>query len=153
VTELLTEDWLLGPELAPTVDGDPLAPLYHGGARGLLVLPFCPACATPLELEQRVCDACAATGADWRAVEARGTVHSVTVVHRLEPGLVRTRHPYSVADVELVSGHRLVLTSTDPVSQPPVIGTDVAIGFRRLGGVAVPAFRSTTPPGETEDPR
>jgi uncharacterized protein len=43
-------DWLLGPELAPGSDDDPLAPLYRGARDGLLVLPFCPRCELPLDL-------------------------------------------------------------------------------------------------------
>jgi uncharacterized OB-fold protein len=149
---VVVEDWLLSAALAPAVDGDLLAPLYSGAARGLLVLPFCPACDLPLELEQRVCDDCATAGADWRPVEPSGTVHSVTVVHRLERGLVRTSDPYPVADIEMACGHRVVLTSVEPSHRPPSIGDAVSIGFRRLGDVAVPAFHRTTQPGETEDP-
>jgi uncharacterized OB-fold protein len=149
---VVVEDWLLDAALAPVVDGDPLAPLYSGAARGLLVLPFCPACDLPLELEQRVCDGCATAGADWRPVDPTGTVHSVTVVHRLERGLVRTHEPYPVADVELTCGHRIVLTSVQASCPAPAIGDAVSVGFRRLGGVAVPAFHRTTNPGETEDP-
>jgi uncharacterized OB-fold protein len=151
-TGVVAEDWLVGAELAPDVEGDPLAPLYSGAADGLLVLPFCPACGLALELEQRACDGCATTGADWRPVDPRGTVHSVTVVHRLQRGLVRARDPYPVADIEMAGGHRLVLTSVEPLPHPPAIGDTVSIGFRRLGDVAVPAFHSTTQPGETEDP-
>jgi len=146
-TTYLDEDWLLAPELAPSATDDPLSPLYAGAAAGALVLPFCPACDLPLELEQRVCDSCATTGPAWRQVEPRGTVHSVTVVHRLEPGLVRTTGPYPVADVELQSGHRLVLGPLLPTNVPPAIGDPVTVGFRRLGAVALPAFA----PSETED--
>jgi uncharacterized OB-fold protein len=150
----VSEDWLLSRELEPSADDDTLGRLYAAAAEGRLVLPFCPACGLALELQQRVCDACATTGADWRAVEPRGTVHSVTVVHRLEPGLVRAGHPYPVADIELASGHRLVLTSVGPSSKPPAIGDAVSIGFRRLGEVAIPAYHSAVPPsGELEEPQ
>jgi uncharacterized OB-fold protein len=144
---MTAEDWLLTAELAPAVEDDPLAPLYSAAAEGLLVLPFCPACGLALELEQNVCDGCATTDADWRPVDPRGTVHSVTMVHRLERGLVRARDPYPVADVEMTSGHRLVLTSLEPLPCPPAIGDAVSIGFRGLGDVAVPAF--TTMPNPT----
>ncbi|SHN17642.1 OB-fold domain-containing protein [Cryptosporangium aurantiacum] len=143
----LDEDWLLVPKLAPSTTDDPLTPLYAGAAAGALVLPFCLACDLPLELEQRVCDGCATAGPVWRQVEPRGSVHSVTVVHRLEPGLIRTTEPYPVADVELHSGHRLVLGPLHPTKTAPAIGDPVTIGFRRLGAVALPAFA----PSETED--
>jgi uncharacterized protein len=141
----MSEDWLLTSELAPSRQDDALGPLYEAAAAGRLALPFCPGCGLALELEQRVCDACGTAGADWRAVEPRGTVHSVTMVHRLEPGLVRAGHPYPVADIELASGHRLVLTSAEPASQAPAIGDAVAIGFRTLGEVAIPAYHRAVP--------
>ncbi|GAB2983128.1 OB-fold domain-containing protein [Amycolatopsis acidiphila] len=150
----MSGDWLLGDELAPSIADDVLGPLYEGAARDRLVLPFCPACRLPLELEQRVCDGCGTAGADWRPVALRGHVHTVTVVHRLEPGLVRATRPYPVADIELADGHRLVLTSAEPTSDPPAIGDPVSIRFRRLGEVAVPAYHSAVPPsGEQEESR
>ena len=57
----MTGDWLVAPELAPETADAALAPVYEAAARGALVLPFCAACGTPLELEQYVCDACGAT--------------------------------------------------------------------------------------------
>lgn len=45
-------DWLLDDGVAPGGEGDPLAPLYEGGARGELVLPFCGTCRLSLDLEQ-----------------------------------------------------------------------------------------------------
>jgi uncharacterized protein len=154
----VSEDWLLTHELAPPVADEALGRLYAAAAEGRLALPFCPNCGLALELEQQVCDRCATAGPQWRTVEPRGTVHSATLVHRLEPGLVRAGHPYPVADIELASGHRLVLTSAEPSSQPPAIGDAVSIGFRRLGDVAIPAYRSAAPPsapppGEWEDTR
>jgi uncharacterized OB-fold protein len=130
-------DWLVVDELAPATGGA-LAPLYDAGAAGRLDMPFCGLCGRPLELEQQVCDAC---GADvsWRPVEPAGVVHAVTTVNRREPGLVRVEGPYHVVDVELQSGHRVVMTTQQPVANPPAIGDPVRIGFRTIGGVAVPA--------------
>jgi uncharacterized protein len=135
---LLEPDWLVVPELAPSTAGR-LAPLYEAAADGRLVLPFCASCALPLELEQQVCDGCGATGTAWRDVAPQGTVHSVTVVHRREAGLVLTDAPYAVADVELASGHRLLMAGRRP-ADPPRIDEAVTITFRHVGDVAVPAF-------------
>lgn len=132
-------DWLLAPSLAPTVDGDPLQPLYDGAARGELVLPFCSRCDAPVDLDQQVCDRCGSFDMDWRATERAGTVHSATLMHRLEPGLVATTAPYPIVDVELRGGHRLIMTTVDVASAVPRIGDTVAVGFRHLGGVALPA--------------
>lgn len=142
-------DWLLDDGLAPDVDNDPLAPLYEGSARGELVLPFCGSCRRPLDLEQPVCDECGSFECAWLAVEPVGTVHSATVMHRAEPGLVHADGPYPIVDVELTSGHRLIMTTLEPTRLPPPIGAPVHVAFRFLGGVAIPAAQPTAP-SETE---
>jgi uncharacterized OB-fold protein len=144
----ITPDWLVVADLAPDPT-DVLAPLYEAAARGELRLPHCDGCGLALELEQRVCDGCGAGPGSvvWRGVEPAGHVHSVTVVHRREPGLVRTEKPYPIADVELVSGHRLLMASMHPTDGAPAIGSPIDVDFGRVGDVAVPRFvpRPTEP--------
>ena len=77
---------------------------------------------------------------DWRTVDPRGTVHTATLMHRREPGLVHGMAPYPIVDVELTSGHRMVMTTVQPTETAPPIGTAVRIGFRRLGDVVLPAI-------------
>jgi uncharacterized OB-fold protein len=138
-TEQALEDWLLDSSLAPAV-ADRMTPLYQAARRGELALPFCAACAQPLELEQELCDCCGSAESLWRTVELCGTVHTATLMHRREPGLVRAHNPYPVVDVELTSGHRVVMTTALPTHTTPRIGSAVHIGFRRLGDVAIPAI-------------
>lgn len=142
-------DWLLDDGVAPGGKDDPLAPLYEGSARGELVLPFCGSCHLPLDLEQLVCDGCGSFECAWSVAEPLGTVHSVTVMHRVEPGLVHADGPYPIVDVELADGHRLIMTTLESTSVPPTIGDTVRVAFRYLGGVAIPAALPTTP-AETE---
>lgn len=135
-------DWLVSDSIAPSLDeDDAIAPLYAGAARGELVLPFCGSCAEPVELEQTVCDRCAGTEVAWRAVQATGSIHAVTIVHRREAGLIRYDRPYPVLDVEVSSGHRLVMTTVEPPSADPVIGQRIVIDFRHVGVATVPAAR------------
>ena len=141
-------DWLLDPGLAPQTGGH-LAPLYAGAAAGRVTLPRCASCDLPLELEQEVCDGCGGAEITWTDVPPQGTVHTVTTVHRREPGLVLTEAPYVVADVELTSGHRLLMAGLHP-SPAPAIGSPVTVGFRHLGGVALPAFVPPPPSPEQE---
>jgi uncharacterized protein len=146
-TQLGVGDWLAAPELAPDAADPVMAPFYQAAARGALALPFCAACATPLELEQYVCDGCGASaeigtaGRAWRDVPLAGTVHASTLVHRREPGLIVATGPYPVIDVELASGHRLVLTTAAPSGTAPDIGAPVEIAFRTVGAVTLPAVR------------
>lgn len=145
MTAVLTSDWLLADVLAPAVLDDLLTPLYDGAGRGELVLPSCGACALPLDLDQQVCDGCGAAEVSWRAVEARGSVHSVTLMHRLEPGLVVATAPYPILDVELASGHRLVMTTRDRPERVPRIGDPVTVVFRPLGAVSIPSAVPSDP--------
>ena len=140
MTATTVEDWLLDTALAPVADDDMLAPLYRASLRNDLALPFCAACAMPLELDQEVCDSCGGSERGWRTVELRGTVHAATLMHRREPGLVHAEAPYPIVDVELTSGHRMVMTTVHPTNTAPPIGTAVRIGFRRLGDVVLPAI-------------
>jgi uncharacterized protein len=132
-------DWLVVASLTPITDGE-LAPFYAAAARGELVMPFCGVCEwAALELEQTTCDSCGAQDVQWRTIEPRGIVHSATTVHRLEPGLVLTTEPYQIIDVEFASTHRLLMTTAEPTTDPFLIDTPVLVGFRTVGGVAVPA--------------
>jgi uncharacterized protein len=140
MTATAVEDWLLDSALAPAADDDLLAPLYRAAARNELAVPFCAACALALELDQEVCDGCGRAERIWRTVEPRGTVHAATLMHRREPGLVHGVVPYPIVDVELSSGHRMVMTSVQSADTAPPIGAAVRIGFRHLGGVAIPAI-------------
>jgi uncharacterized protein len=140
MTATAVGDWLLDGALAPATDDDTLAPLYRAATRNELALPFCAACALPLELDQEVCDSCGGAEREWRTVELSGTVHAATLMHRREPGLVHSVAPYPIVDVELTSGHRMVMTTVQPTDTAPAIGTVVRIGFRRLGDVAIPAI-------------
>lgn len=132
-------DWLVDDSLAPSTHGA-LAPLYEAARRGELALPHCGGCGQPLELDQHRCDACASTAVEWHVVEPTGAVHSATTVHRLEPGLILTSDPYHVVDVELASGHRLIMTTDRPTASPPAIGDVARVVFRLVGDVAVPSL-------------
>lgn len=144
-----TPDWLVDDSLAPNPEG-PLAPLYEAAGRGQLALPHCGACDVALELDQLRCDACGAAEIAWRVVPPTGAVHSATTVHRREPGLIRTSDPYHLVDVELDSGHRLLVTTVHPTPAAPAIGEPARLVFRTVGGVAVPALALALPSSHPE---
>ena len=131
-------DWLADAALAPPMAAR-CAPFHDAAAAGHVALPRCGACATPMELDQVACHLCPASEPVWEEVPLIGQVHAVSVVHRLSPRQILTESPYLLIDVEFESGHRLVLTTTAPCHQPPSLGLQVRIGFRRLGVTHLPA--------------
>lgn len=143
-------DWLVAEQLAPDTGGA-LGPLYQSAAAGVLAMPYCAACGGVVELEQQVCDRCESPEVRWSAVAPQGIVHSVTIVHRREPSLVLADRPYAVVDVELDSGHRLVM-ATERSGEAPAIGQRVTVAFRHVGGVAIPAVAGTTDAGQSPGP-
>jgi hypothetical protein len=66
-------------------------------------------------------------------------VHAATLVHRVDEGLILVEHPYPVLDVEVSSGHRLIMTTLAESDRLPAIGAPVTIGFRAVAGTRVPA--------------
>lgn len=153
MTDELTPDWLVPDDLAPAIEGS-LAPLYTAAARHSLVMPFCERCDRTLELEQLVCETCGG-GPSWREVEPVGTVHSATTVERWERSLLKAEKPYHLLDVEVRSGHRVIMTTDRPVDESPSLGSEVRIGFRTVGDVNLPAAivspRRTHQPEVTHD--
>jgi uncharacterized protein len=146
-------DWLVDASLEPVVAGV-LEPMYRAAARGELQMPFCATCDAVVELGQVRCDLCGATATQWREVAPTGTIHSATTVHRLEQGLVLATEPYPVVDVELSSGHRIIMTTVSPCSDSPRIGDPATIVFRTVGTVAIPSLAvpdRTTPDRTTPD--
>jgi uncharacterized OB-fold protein len=145
----IDQDWLVSADLTPDVADPRLAPFYAAASNGELALPVCAGCGLALELEQRVCDGCDGGEVRWVPTELTGTVHAVTTVHRREAGLIVAEQPYPVIDVELASGHRLVITTTAPCAASPAIGDPVQIAFRSVGGVAIPAVYLAEAPQPT----
>jgi uncharacterized protein len=137
----MSTDWLVPDELAPVTTGA-MHQFYQAAGEGRLEMPFCGACSLALELEQMTCDRCGGEPC-WQVVEPNGRVHACTTVHRRETGLVLATDPYQVVDVELSSGHRLVMTTQARTDHCFGIGEAVAIGFRHVGAVALPAIAGT----------
>ncbi|MFJ9025605.1 Zn-ribbon domain-containing OB-fold protein [Streptomyces sp. NPDC102259] len=97
-------------------------PFWEAARRGDLVVPHCPTCGLRFFVPEPACPGCMAR--DWRYVPSagRGTVYSVTVVHRAPgPGFDT---PFALAVIDLDDGAALLshVDACDP--------DDVAIGMR-----------------------
>jgi uncharacterized OB-fold protein len=112
---------------------------WTGGADGVLLLPFCLACARWTGPSQRVCGRCAGP-LEPRAVSGLGTVFTFTVnQHAFNPAVPT---PYVIAIVELDEQPdlRIPATVTDCEPDEVHIGQRVAVRFEAQGDVFVPLF-------------
>ena len=92
------------------------APFWEAARQGRLVLQHCRRCDRLQHYPRPHCVACLDDDLDWVEASGRGTVYSVTVVHRaMHPAYV-ARVPYAHAIVELAEGPRLttVMTGCEP---------------------------------------
>lgn len=81
-------------------------PFWDAARRGDLVVPYCPNCELRFFVPEPACPGCMA--ADWHYVPSagRGTVYSVTVVHRAPgPGFDT---PFALAVIDLDDGATLL---------------------------------------------
>jgi len=132
-------DWLVTDALAP-IPNDLTAPFFEGCAEGRLALPICGSCAQPLWFEQLVCSTCASTQRTWIDAALCGEIHALTIVHRRQADVIVATVPYLVVDVELDTSHHLTMSTVEPSIEGFKICDRVEIGFRNIGGVAVPAI-------------
>ncbi|MEU1271836.1 OB-fold domain-containing protein [Streptomyces sp. NPDC005799] len=105
-------------------------PFWEAARRGELVVPQCPTCGLRFFVPEPACPGCMAR--DWRYAPSagRGTVYSVTVVHRAPgPGFDT---PFALAVIDLDDGAALLahVDAGDPGDV--VIGLRVRVDFRAL---------------------
>ncbi|MET7452949.1 OB-fold domain-containing protein [Streptomyces sp. NPDC005574] len=111
----------------PTVLSEPF---WAAARRGDLVVPECVSCDLRFFVPEPACPGCMAR--DWRYAPSsgRGTVYTVTVVHRAPgPGF---EAPFALAVVDLDDGGTLLshVDAGDP--DDVVIGMRVRVDFRAL---------------------
>ncbi|MEE1762828.1 Zn-ribbon domain-containing OB-fold protein [Streptomyces sp. SP18BB07] len=117
-------------------------PFWDAALRGELVVPQCPTCGLRFFVPEPACPGCMSR--DWRYAPSagRGTVYSVTVVHRAPgPGFDT---PFALAVIDLDDGGAL-LSHVDASGSDGVdgvtIGLRVRVDFRALTDeIALPYF-------------
>jgi hypothetical protein len=122
---------------AETAYGDPLhAPFWRAAARRELSIQRCGRCGAHQFFARPFCLACGAEDVGWVVASGRGTVYSMTTVHRqVSPDLPT---PYVNALVQLDEGPRLL---TRIVGGPCAIGDRVRVTWQeRAGAPPLPLF-------------
>lgn len=116
---------------------DVTQPFWDGIAEGKLRLQRCGGCGRCIFFPRAVCPHCMSAELEWVDASGRGTVHSVTVVHRAPPGFDDV--PYPVALVDLEEGVRMMTRIVDVDPADVRIGQQVEVAIQ--GDPALPYFR------------
>jgi hypothetical protein len=126
-----------GPVPRPTAVS---APHWSGGKNGELRVQQCDGCARYVFNPAPVCPFCTSTDLTWRTSSGRGSVHTMTTVHRAPTPGVET--PYVVVVVAMEEGWHMLsnIVGCDPADVH--IDMPVRVDFVDVSDeVALPVFR------------
>ncbi|MFG2959396.1 Zn-ribbon domain-containing OB-fold protein [Streptomyces sp. NPDC048291] len=114
-------------------------PFWAAARRGELVIPHCPSCGLRFFTPEPACPGCLSR--DWRYAPSagRGTVYSVTVVHRAPgPGFDT---PFALAVIDLDEGGTLLSHVDADAPDTVAIGMRVRVDLRPLtDDITLPYF-------------
>lgn len=123
-------------ERARPVPSELTAEFWSAAASHQLVRPVCHDCGHSFFTPQVACPRCLSMQWSYQPSSGRGTIYSVTTVHRAPlPGF---ETPYQVAIVDLEEGWSMLANIED---EPAAIGDPVEVRFTDLGEITLPAFR------------
>ena len=115
-------------------------PHWDGCREGVLRVQRCRECQTYVFIPEPFCTECQSEELEWVESSGRGTLYSMTTVHR--PQRPEFEVPYTVAIVELEEGWHML---TNLVGCPPEemrVGMPVEVTFQRMSDeVTLPLFR------------
>jgi uncharacterized protein len=117
---------------------DVTRPFWEAIAEGVLRLQHCRACDRHVFFPRAVCPHCTSAALEWVDATGRGTVYSLTVVHRAAPGFDDA--PYTVALIDLEEGVRMMTQLVDAPAGGFSIGQAVELTIR--GQPPLPYFSS-----------
>lgn len=133
----MTAELLPGPIISP--DG---APFWAAAEEGRLVLQQCKDCKTHRFIPRLICPECGSDAVGWADASGRGTIHSLTTVHRGPTPAFRANTPYIVALIDLEEGPRMMANIIGDNANNAAIGDAVMVCFEeREGGAKVPQFQ------------
>lgn len=132
-----------GPNDLPAPREAPDAGPYWQAAReGKLVMQQCYGCGTYRFFPSHLCPQCGSDEQVWGPCTGRGTIYSVTTVHRAPSTEFRAVAPYVVALIELPEGPRMMANIVGEGRLEAAIGDAVEVCFEARGaGAKVPQFK------------
>lgn len=120
---------------APIVDAS-TEHFWHGTREGRFRIKTCDDCGRHHWYPRALCPYCFSEATRWLDASGMGTIYSVSVTRRAEPG------PFALAYVALDEGVTVLTHIVDCDLDEVRIGDRVRVCFKPAeGGAAVPAFR------------
>ena len=117
-------------------------PYWKAARGGRLVMQHCYGCGTYRFFPSHLCPGCGSDEQVWGPCSGRGTIFSVTTVHRAPSPAFRAIVPYVVALVELEEGPRMMTNIVGEGRLEAAIGDAVEVCFEPRGDEAkVPQFK------------
>lgn len=131
----------------PAPQGTPDAgPYWQAAQDGQLVMQHCYGCGTYRFFPSHICPECGSDEQVWGPCSGRGTVYSLTIVHRAPSPAFRKNVPYVVALVDLEEGPRMMANIVGEGRMEASIGDAVEVCFEPRGAEAkVPQFTLAGP--------
>lgn len=129
----------------PLPKADPLTkPFWDSLDRGAMEVQRCDDCSSFVFYPRNLCPACGSRNLRWKPVSGRGSIYSLTIVHRAPGPAFKGETPYVVALIELEEGCRMMSTVTGVQADPDLvtIGMAVEVVYDKVtGDVTLPRFR------------
>jgi len=108
------------------------APFWEATRRGVLMLPWCAACAQPFWYPRASCPRCLGDAIEWRDATGDGVVYAASVQHLPGPGRDAADGPYVVVLVDLEEGVRVMGNVTDLPPDEVRVGLPVRATWQAL---------------------
>lgn len=121
-------------------------PYWEAAARGELVLQRCGNCGQYRFMPSLLCPHCDHDESTWEVASGKGTIHSLTTVHRAPSAEFAEHAPYVLVLVDLAEGPRMMTALVGEDADQATIGDAVTVCFEsRADGTAVPQFKRADP--------
>lgn len=129
----------------PLPKADPLTkPFWDSLNRRAMEVQRCEDCSSFVFYPRNLCPGCGSRDLRWTPVSGRGTVYSLTIVHRAPAAAFKGDTPYVVALVELEEGCRMMSNVVEVQADPEHvrIGMPVEVVYDRVtADTTLPKFR------------
>ncbi|MEM1198412.1 MAG: Zn-ribbon domain-containing OB-fold protein [Pseudomonadota bacterium] len=130
---------------APYLTAD-AGPYWQAANEDRLVMQKCDGCSAYRFFPSYVCSNCGSDADAWGTCSGRGTIYSLTVVHRAPSPAFRAIVPYVVALIDLEEGPRMMANIVGDDRLDAAIGDRVEVCFEPRGPeVKVPQFVRVEP--------